>query len=456
MAEKKDYRQLAAEILKNVGGKENVKYLEHCSTRLRFNLADASKADATALKAIPGVLSVIHNAQFQVVIGNDVLEVYHELISLGSFGTAAQGAEHPDAAPEKPKIGAAVLDFVIGVFNPLIPAITAGGLIKTILTLLTTFGLLDKGSGVYSILFNAADAAFYFLPVMVAYTAAAKLNVDRILAAVIMGLTLLPNMTAALGKGITFLGVSVPNYSYGTQIFPAILTVLFMAPIEKSFTKICPKPVRIIFVPVVTTLAVAPVSMLILSPLGFKMGELFTNALLSLHSSFGWIVVSILGAILPFLTAAGMHKPLVPYATAAFGSMGYEKINAPAKVAHNISEAGACFAVAVRSKNPDTRSAALSAGISAFFGISEPALYGVTLQNKNAMIGVVASGFLAATFMGVAGLRSMSLMNTGILGLPQFIDPANGGNLIIAIVGYALSISLSFGITFFLYKEEKK
>lgn len=458
---KKNYSQIAKDILEKVGGPSNVKYLEHCSTRLRFNLVDIAQADVDGIKAMKDVMGVVVNAQFQVVIGQDVTEVYDEIFKLG-INVGGKVADDPIGVDKtnngKVSIGNRILDFMIGVFNPLVPAITGAGLLKTIITLMVTSGWLTKESGIYSIFYYAADAAFYFLPIMVAVTTASKLGCDRIIASVIVGLSILPGFTKLLAgeTAITFLGMTIPNYSYSSQIFPAILTVMFLAVIEKKFRKICPKAVRIVFVPVVCFLVVAPISILFLSPLGFKMGEIFTNALLALHDSFGWIVVAILGAILPFLTAAGMHKPLVPYATAAFASTGYDYINAPAKVAHNISEAGACFAVALKTRDKGYKSVAFSAGISAFFGISEPALYGVTLQNKKAMIGVAGSGLISAAFMAIFHLRSTSLMGTGILGLPQFIDPANPNNLMIAVIGYVLSIGLSFFITFILYRDEER
>lgn len=448
-----DYKRVAQEILEYIGGEKNITYLEHCSTRLRFTLEDNSKADVEALKTLKGVMSVVVTAQFQVIIGNDVIEVYDELIKLVNLN---QTEGLIGASLEKKKVSAIVLDFLIGVFNPLVAAITGGGLLKTVLTLMVAVGWLDKSNGIYQILANTADAAFYFLPVMVAFTAAAKLNCNRIVAVVLVGVSILPNMTTAMAEGISFWGLTVPNYVYSSQIFPAIMTVLFLKVLEKYVTKYCPKPVRMVFVPVICFLVTAPVSLMVLSPLGFRMGEVFTNGLLALHESIGWVVVAILGAILPFLTAAGMHKPLVPYAVAAFGSTGFDMINAPAKVAHNISEAGACFAVAVRSKNTDTRSTAFSAGISAFFGITEPALYGVTLLDKKVLASVVLSGFISAAVMGIAGLRSLSLMGTGILGLPQFVDPENGRNLIWAVVGYVLAISLSFGFTCIFYREDYK
>lgn len=458
------YSQIAKEIVEKIGGPTNVSYLEHCSTRLRFNLKDNSKADVDGIKAINGVMGVVVNAQFQVIIGNDVVEVFDEVIKLGiqNGGQVADGENESDISDSKKNnkngLGAKFLDFLIGVFNPLVPAITGAGLLKAVLTLLVSAGLLSSDSGLYSILFYVADAAFYFLPIMVAITTAQKLNADKILAVVIVSLSIYSKFTAILGADVplSFLGITVPNYGYSGQIFPAILTVIALALVEKNFRKICPKPVRMVFVPLVCLLVVTPLSLIVLSPIGFKMGEIFTNGLLALHGSFGWIIVAILGALLPFMTAIGMHKPLVPYATAAFASTGYDYINAPAKVAHNISEAGACFAVALKSKDKNYRSVAFSAGISAFFGISEPALYGVTLQNKKAIIGVVVSGLISAGFMAIFSLRSTSLMGTGILGLPQFVDPANPNNFIIAIIGYALSIGISFIITFILYKDDDK
>lgn len=451
-----NYKDLASNILNLIGGSKNVNSLVHCSTRLRFDLYDTSKADVEAIKQLKGVIGVVISPQFQIIIGTDVNEVYESILEQGEL--QGDGSVPDDVGTkEKKKIGAIFLDFMIGVFSPLVPALTGAGLIKAFFSLFATLGWLSSGSGIYQVFNFAADTVFFFLPVMVAFTTAQKVKCDKMLAVSIVAVTLLPKFTAALAAeaGLEFLGFVIPNYSYSSQIFPAILTVLFLSIIEKNFAKICPKPVRPIFVPVLCVLVVIPVSLLFLSPLGFMAGDVFTNGLLSLHGTVGWIVVAILGALLPFLTAMGMHKPLVPYITVAFATTGFEMINAPAKVAHNISEAGACFAVALKAKDTNTKSTALSAGISAFFGITEPALYGVTLQNKKAMVGVVVSGFVAAAFMGIFSLKSLVLTGTGILGIVQFIDPTNPKNLIVAAIGYILAISVSFIITMLLYKENK-
>ena len=182
------------------------------------------------------------------------------------------------------------MDFLIGVFNPLVPALTGAGLVKSIFTILVTAGVLTKNDGIYQVFIAASDAVFYFLPVIIAVTTAKKLGCDKIVALAIAAVTLLPAFTTAVASeaGVSIFGLMVPNYSYSSQIFPAILTVVLMAAVEKSFRKVCPKPLRIILVPVVCFLVVTPISVLFLSPLGFKMGELFTAGLLSLHSSF-WL-----------------------------------------------------------------------------------------------------------------------------------------------------------------------
>lgn len=453
MSENK-YKILAEKILNLIGGSKNVNSLVHCSTRLRFNLKDSKKVDVEALKALPGVLGIANNAQFQVIIGQDVEEVYNELLKLGKLDG---GGTVPDEVPSENKnIGQVVLDFLIAIFAPLVPAMTGAGMLKAFMSLFATLGWISKDSGIYNLLTYTGDAIFYFLPILVAYTTAKKMKCDSILAAGLVGLTIFPKFTAAIAVegGMQLFGITVPNYTYSSQIFPAILTVIFLSYVEKYTKKIMPKSLRAVMVPLICGLIVVPISVLVLSPIGFVLGDYFTNGLLGLYQKVGWIMIAILAALLPFMTAMGMHKPLVPYATATFASVGYEMINAPAKVAHNISEAGVCFAVALKTKDSDLRATATSAGISAFFGITEPALYGVTLQNKKAMISVVISSFIAASFMGIFKLKSLVLTGTGILGIVQFIDPANTNNIIVAAIGYALAISISFIITLILYKEK--
>ena len=191
-----------------------------------------------------------------------------------------------------------------------------------------------------------------------------------------------------------------------------------------------------------------------LGPLGYNIGALLTTAILALYNTLGWAAVALVAAILPFMISLGMHKALVPYAVSSIASPGFDMLYLPASLAHNISEGGACLAVALKTKNEDLRSTAISAGISGLFGITEPALYGVTLQHKKVMMSVVASSFLGGLFIGLTKIKAFAAVGPGIASMPMYIDPDNGMNFIYACIGLVLSVVLSFVITLILYKDE--
>lgn len=447
----KNYTNTAKEVLKQVGGEGNISHLEHCSTRLRFTIVDSGKVNKEALKAISGVMGVVSSGnQCQVVIGNDVIEVYDELLKLGTFhGTGAT------VQNEKKELGAMVLDFVVGIFQPLVPAIAGAGILKAFLSLLTLMKVMDSSGGWYQVLYYAADAALYFLPLMVAVTMSTKLNCNRLVALASVGALILPGMTSFIAGGASLWGFEIRNIAYSSQVFPAILCVGFLYYVEKYVTKISPKPIRVFFVPMVCFAVVVPVTLLILGPLGYTVGQGLTTVILFLYNKLGWAAVALLAAILPFMIATGMHKALVPYAVSSISEMGEELLYMPASLAHNISEGGACFAVALRTKDTDLRSAAISAGISAIFGITEPALYGVTLQNKRVLSGVVAGSFIGGLVIGLGNLKAFVAMGPGLAGMAMFVDVANSMNIVWAFVGFGVSLGASFVATLLLYQEKK-
>lgn len=451
----KNYKQTAADVLRLVGGEKNVSQLEHCSTRLRFSLTDSGKADVDALKKAPGVMGVITGGpQCQVVIGNDVIEVYNELVKMGHFSAAA-GGQKP-AASGKKNWGGIILDYIVGIFQPLVPTIAGAGILKALLTLCTTFGLLASSDVIYKVFYAVADAALYFLPVMVAYTAATKLNCNKLVAVATVGTMIMPGTSALLATegGARLFGIPLQNVAYTYQVFPAILTVIFLALVEHLVTKWCPKPIRVFFVPMVCFMVTFPVALLFLGPLGYNIGTLLTAVILALYNTLGWLAVALLAAALPFMIATGMHKALVPYAVASISDPGFEMLYMPASLAHNIAEGGACFAVALRTKDENLRSTAISAGISAVFGITEPALYGVNLQHKRALAGVCAGSFIAGLFVGIMKVKAFVAMGPGIAGMAMFLDPDNSMNLVWASVGLVVALAAAFLITLVTYKDE--
>lgn len=442
-----DYNKSAIEIIKYIGGEENIVHLEHCSTRLRFTVKDKTLVQEAKLKSVLGVIGVILNAQVQVIIGNNVIEMYDAIMKI----------YHPKKemvqSSEDKKWTTIVLEYIVGIFQPLVPAIAGAGVLKSVLVLLSTFGLVSTFEGLYTILLSISDATFYFLPLMVAITTATKLNTNKLVALVAAGVLILPTNVTLLTDGVSILGFTVKNVVYNSQVFPAILTVLFLGILEKYLNKVSPKAIRVFFVPMLALAITIPVTYLFLGPLGFTLGEYLTTAILFLYDKLGFVGMAILAGILPFMIATGMHKAMVPYAVSTYGKLGYEMMYLPASLAHNISESGACFAVALKAKDKQLKSVAASAGISALMGITEPALYGITLLHKKVLYSIVASSFITGGVVGFFGLKSFVVAGPGLANITMFIDSNNSYNLIYGILGFVLAFVLSFVFTYIIWKE---
>lgn len=445
-----DYKSLAKSIVENVGGADNIVHLEHCSTRLRFQLADHSKVSIDALKKTPGVMGVIDAAQFQIVIGNDVIEAYDAITSAYDLG----GVPAASAKKEKKSAGAVFLEYLIGIFQPLVPAIAGAGVLKSIMLLLAMIGVITSTDALYTTLVGISDATFYFLPLMVAVTTANMFKTDRLVAVAAVGFLLLPATTTALKDGLALFGITVQNITYSSQVFPAILEVICLSLLERWLNKVSPKAIRVFFVPMVALAITIPVTLLVLGPLGYNVGVLLTDAILFMYSTFGWIALAVLAAILPFMISMGMHKALVPYAVSSMSTAGFESLYLPASLGHNISESGACLAVALRTKDERLRQTALSAGISALMGITEPALYGVTLQHKRAMTAVVISGAISGALIGLLGVKAFVTVGPGLASMTMYVDAANPQNLASAFIGFAVALVCSFAIAFVTWKDD--
>lgn len=448
----KNYKQTATDVLRLVGGEKNVAQLEHCSTRLRFTLADPAKADVAALKKTPGVMGVIASGpQCQVVIGNDVIEVYDELTKLGSFH-ASTGAP---ASAGKKSISATALDLMVGIFQPLVPAIAGGGILKAFLSLFALVGWIDSAGVLYRTLIAVADAPLYYLPLMVAVTMAIKINCNKLVALATVGALLLPATSTLISEGNSLFGIPIQNVTYAYQVFPAILAVAFLYFLEKYITKITPKPIRVFFVPMVCFIITFPITLLLLGPLGLTIGKGITTVMLAIYSKVGWLAVGLVAAILPLLISVGAHKAFIPYVVTSLGDLGYEILYNGASLAHNISEGGASLAVALKTKNSELRSTAISSGVSAIFGITEPAIYSITLQKRRVLFGVMIGSFISGSFIGLMAVKAFVAMGPGLAGMAMFVDPENAMNIVWAFVGFGLALVGSFLATLILYKDEE-
>ncbi|MGL9729076.1 beta-glucoside-specific PTS transporter subunit IIABC [Enterococcus sp. DIV0756] len=444
-----NYQKTAQQIIDNIGGKDNISHIEHCSTRLRFTLKDDGKVNKAALETIEGVIGVRHNVQCQVIIGNEVVEVYEEVLKLVG-DTVMTSTEEPK---KNRKIGAILLDFVISIFQPLVPALAGGGILKSLLMLASLTGLMNDQSQTYQILNLIGGASLYFLPILVAMTTAKKMKVNQLVAVSIAGAMILPDLTVMLADGAKFLSFNIENIAYASQVFPAILTILFYAYVERFFTKYSFKSIRIFFVPMMSMLITVPIGLLILGPLGYNVGSVFSGAIISLYSTVGWVATALLAAILPLMVVTGMHKAMIPYAVSSMSELGAELLYLPASLAHNIAESGACFAVSLKTKDKDLRSTAISAGISALFGITEPALYGVTIIHKRVLMAVMSASLVGGALAGILAIKAFALVGPGLASITMFADPSGGANLKWAFVVFGVSFVVAFLAAFFLYKD---
>lgn len=441
-----------------VGGAENVQSLQHCSTRLRFTLNDTSKAGFDELRAVPGVLGAVDGPQTQVIVGNRVVEVYaavKKLIGSKASGTTEGGGEQAKQPLTWKRAGSVTMDFIVSVFTPIVPAIAGAGILKSLMILLAAIGWIDKEAQSYQVLATIPDAVFAFLPLLVAYTTATKLQVNRPVALGAVSVLVFPAFTTLVTQdgGVALFGITVPAVSYAAQVFPAILTVILLWGVERLFNRITPGPIRVFFVPLMCFFIVVPISMLAIGPLGFGLGSLLTTAIIGRHQTFGWVAVALLAGVLPFIIAVGMHKALLPPTIAAVTNTGSESLYLTASLAHNLAESGTTFGVALRTKNQGLRATSLSAGISALFGITEPALYGVTLQNRRALIAVIVGALSAGAYMGLTHVNAFVAVGPGLASISMFVNAENPMNIVNALIGVVIAFGVSFVTSLILWRD---
>ena len=444
-----DYKKIGKEIFDLVGGNNNITQMTHCATRLRFVLKDFSSIDHEKLKAIPGVLDVIFKGgQLQVIIGPDVPEVYRAADALytGSKNNNNEKGENQNILNR-------IMAVVVGIFNPMLPAITGAGMIKAVLALLKAFSLIDVNGQTFAILSFISDSAFYFMPMILAYSSAKVFKCSPGLAITLAGVLLHPNFIAMknAGEAVKFAGINVPLAGYASTVIPIILIVFLMSYVERFAEKILPVHIKYIGRPLIILLVMAPLSLIVVGPLGVNIGNILAAGIAFLDNKAGWVVPTVIGTFTPLLVMFGLHNGLFPIATTQLGVSGHESIMGPGMLPSNVAQGAACMAVAVKTKSKEMRQQAISAGITALLGITEPAMYGVTLRLKKPLIAVMIGGGLGGLYAGLTGVVRYSFGSPGFATLPVFIsdDPANIRNaLISAFIGIIVSFVLTLLIKF--------
>lgn len=440
-------KELAKEILRLVGGAENVSRVVHCMTRLRFNLKDNNKIQMKELEALKGVMGAqIQNKQLQVIIGPQVGALYTEVAALTD---AAEGGV--SAAEEKDDKSALnkILDVLNGIFVPVIPAIAGAGMLKAIIALLKVMNLVDVDGYTFQLFNMMADCIFYFLPFFLAASSAKifKTNITLAiaLAAALVHPTLLDLAKAGELTSIGFFGLPVRVVNYTYSVIPIVLSVWILSYVYKYVDKYMPNILKVIFTPTVVLLIMIPLELIVVGPLGSYAGTLLTSFITWLFSVNAFIAGFVMSLIRPITVMTGMHQGFTPVVFQNLAELGYDML-LPTMLMSTMAQFGATAAMYFRVKSEQQKSLVVSASFSAIMGITEPALYGVLIRYKKAFFAACLGGALGGGFISMTGFKLLSFASSSIVSLPLYFQ-SNVPNVLIAI---AISIASAFVLTLIL------
>ena len=460
------YEQLAKDIIENVGGAENVNSVVHCITRLRFKLKDESKANTEVLNNMEGVVTTRKSGgQYQVVIGNHVPDVYKAVVSEGGF----QAAQPVDAegGEEKGSLFNRFIDMISGIFTPILSVLVAAGMTKGFTALFVAIGWLDIEGGTYQILNAIGDGLFYFLPILLGYTAMKKFGGTPFLGAVIAMALVYPALEGIPGANeplytlfagtmfespvyIEFLGIPVILMTYSMSVIPIIVAAFFAAKLERSLTKIIPDVIKTFVVPMLTMLIITPLTFIVVGPIATWASQLLGQATIWVYDLSPVIAGAFLGGLWLVFVMFGLHWGLVPIAINNFAVGGIDPILALIFV-HSFALAAAILAIWIKTKNEKTKSLSAPALISALFGVTEPGMYGITLPLKRPFIFTLISSAIGGALLGIFGTKGYVMAGLGVFQVPSFIHPEEGlnGAFFGAIIALVVGSVLAFVLTYF-------
>lgn len=459
------YEQLAKDIIANVGGKENVSSVVHCITRLRFKLKDESKANTEVLKNMDDVVTVMKSGgQYQVVIGNHVPDVYKAVTTVGGF----QG-QTPVEEEEGPKgsLLSRFIDIISSIFTPVLGVLAATGMIKGFNALFVAFGLVDSTSGTYQILNATGDALFYFLPIFLGYTAIKKFGGSPFVGMAIGAALVYPTLsTLTAGEPlytvfagtmfespifVTFLGIPVILMSYSSSVIPIIISAFFAAKVEKWLKTVIPDVIKAFVVPMLTLLIVVPLTFIAIGPVATWAGSLLGQGTLAIYNVSPMIAGLLLGGFWQVFVIFGLHWGLVPIAFNNLATLGYDTILATVFAA-SFAQTGAVLAILLKTKNQKLKTLSIPAFISGIFGVTEPAIYGITLPLKKAFIMSCIAAGIGGAIAGATNVTGYIIGGLGIFGIPSYISPEGidfgfYGAIISIVVAFiaGLVLTLLFG-----------
>ncbi|WP_214809269.1 MULTISPECIES: beta-glucoside-specific PTS transporter subunit IIABC [Exiguobacterium] len=432
------YDQLAKEIIESVGGEQNVSSLVHCATRLRFVLKDKIKADKLKLEKLEGVIAVKESGgQFQVVVGNTVPEVYQ---AIGKQTKLMEESTDTSEINEKGNIFGRAIDIISSIFTPLLGVMAGAGILKGLLAIATNAGWLIPTETTYIILNATADSLFYFLPILLAVTSARKFGANQFVAMTVAGALIYPTIIQLKTDAVatTFFGIPVTMMSYTSTVIPIILAVWVMSYVEKFFNRHIHESVKNFVTPLIALITIVPLTLIVFGPIGVTSGDLIAAFILKVLAFNPILAGAFIAGVWQVLVIFGIHWGVVPIFINNIATKGYDYIK-PATAPAIFAQAGASFGVMLRSKNKKLKTLAGSTGITALFGITEPAVYGVTLRLKRPFIAAVISAAVGGGIVGYFGSVAVASGPPGLLTLPVFI-----GDSMTAFYGLLIGVGVSF------------
>lgn len=440
------YEKLIEEIISSVGGAGNITSASHCFTRLRLTFGDREKVNEAQITSIDGVMGVNERGnEYQIIIGNKVGDVFREFQQVtGAGGTAETGA----GTQKNVKFIDKVIDIIVGIFVPIIGLIAASGTLKGLLAVLAQFDLVSTDAGAYVILYAAADAIFYFFPVMVGFTAGKKFGANPYLTGLIGAILIYPSLVTALSEGtsLSFIGIPVMLVTYSSTVLPSIFGAWLASVVQRFFEKVLPDVLRMIFVPFFVLLITVPVVLLGVGPLATGISNVLSSGLESIYSVSPILAGLIFGGVWQVVILLGLAWGFVPVLITYLTKFGYDPIYG-LLVPATLGQAGATLAVALKTKTNKTKSLALSTGLSCVLGVSEPAMYGITIPSKKPFIFGCAGGALGGA---VAGLMQVKMFAPGLSGIFNLAGYFGTDNIQQNFIGGAVSLAVAFVAGFVL------
>ena len=443
-----DYRSLAGDIVERVGGKQNIASATHCATRLRLRLNDEDKADKAAIEKLPGVITVMRaGGQFQVVIGNDVPQVYSELGKI-TGNTDSEAAP----APASGNLLNRFIDLVSSLIQPLLWPIAGAGLFKAFLSLFTQLGWLDPTSQSYTVLAAAADAVFYFLPVMLAVTASKRFRADQFTAMAIAGAMLYPSIIALnTGEDVYFFGIPLVMMSYASSVIPIIVAVWIQGYLERALKKALPSAIRNFTVPLVTLLVMVPLVLITVGPLTTTIANGISAGINTIFTAVPWLAGGLMGGFWQVFVLFGLHWGFVPLMSNEIATQGYSLLLGPLFAAV-FAQSAATLAVLLRTRNKARRAVAGPAAFSGILaGVTEPAIYGVNLPLKRPFYFGLVGGAVGGAIAAAGGSAASSFVFASLLGLSA---TTTVGSFPLQLIGSGVAFVIGFTLTWFFVDRE--